>query len=89
MTAKTMPSSQCLKNVSAMFRTTCACISYGFGFVWAQKNQSGVDALVTLICHWGNGPVVVLINIKPEVTPWVGVVCWTQGLAKVDCVTDC
>jgi hypothetical protein len=59
------------------------------GLVWAQKNQRGVVALSTVIDHSGRLAAPDATGMNPESTPFVGVVSRTQGLAKVDWVTDC
>jgi len=66
--------------------TTCSHLT---GLVWAQKNQIGAVALSTVIDHSGRLVASDATGINPESAPVVGVVWRTQGLAKVDWVTDC
>jgi len=56
--------------------------------VCAQKNQRGADASFTVNDHAGKEVAFAATGINPESTPFVGVVWRTQGLVKVDCVTE-
>ena len=62
--------------------------TYSTGVVCAQKNHRGVDALLTVIDHWGREGAPEATGMKPESTPKEGVVIRSHGLAKVDWVTD-
>ena len=52
--------------------------------VWAQKNQSGAEALFNVKLHSGISVAEALTGKKPESTPLE-----VHGAAKVDCVTVC
>jgi hypothetical protein len=69
---------------------TIPALQWFAGVVCAQKNQRGAVELVMVIFHWGGAaPLRPAGGMawKPESTPRVGVVCLSQGLAKVDWVT--
>lgn len=74
-----------------MIANTIPAAQWLAGAVCPQKNQRGAEALVIVIFHCGGGaPFSPAGGIawKPESTPKFGVVCRSQGLAKVDWTTD-